>query len=333
MSRWSERAIIVLLAVGTALCVTPRPGGAQLVDEENVGRLTIGFGIGILIPSMSEVNGNIDVVNPFLVREEIRELDHVSESLLTGLDVRYRLGNTPKMEDEEGPIRLLDRLSVGFNWGAVSARSQLDVSRAFVRFFSRATTYYPYVLYHLPFLDTAVPRAQLVVGGGPLLLRSGRVEWQLADKTANNFFPDIEDGVGDLSELTGNGKATADALGFALQGGGTFMLNNRFSIGVDVGYRLAKLSDLEITDAEGQAELRFPNPEDVPVTRRPGDWAIIDFFKRDPNAEFEGRKRTDPPTADPETGGCDGCPLYYRGGGLEVDYSGPFANITLRTHF
>jgi hypothetical protein len=56
---------------------------------------------------------------------------------------------------------------------------------------------------------------------------------------------------------------------------------------------------------------------------------VIDFFKRDTNAVFEGRKRTDPE----DDGGCETCPLYYEGDPLEVDYSGPFLAVTLRAHF
>jgi hypothetical protein len=308
------------------------PARAQIVNEENVGRLTIGGGVGFLLPAMGQVNDNIDVLNPFLAREEVRGLDHIKEALLTQLDVRYRLGNTPKTEPGE-KATLLDRLSVGLSWGAINAHSQLEVSRVDVRYYSRATTYSLYVLYHLPFLDAKFPRTQLVVGGGPLLLRNSSVEWVVLDHTSNNFFTEIEDGVGDLSELSGRGEAEGSGVGANLQGGGTFMLNRRFSVGLDFGYRLGKISNLELNEATGQSDLRFPNPDEVPVERQPGDWGIIDFFYRDPNTTYEGRNRNDPPDRDPETGGCAGCPLYYRGGPLEIDYSGLFANLTLRAHF
>jgi hypothetical protein len=166
------------------------------------------------------------------------------------------------------------------------------------------------------------------------------VQWSLLDETHNDFFTNIENNVGDLFELSGQGEAKGTALGFALQGGGTFMLSGGFSVGVDLGYRFAKISNLEITKAVGQE--RFGGTVQGQV-RRPGDWAIIDFFRRDPNAEFEGRLRTDDQDPqNPEAGGCgdnpetpefDPCPQYYRGDPLEVDYSGPFANLSLRTHF
>ena len=40
-------------------------------------------------------------------------------------------------------------------------------------------------------------------------------------------------------------------------------------------------------------------------------------------------------TNDPtdEQTGCDGCPLYYTGGALEVDYSGLIAQFSFRLHF
>jgi hypothetical protein len=166
------------------------------------------------------------------------------------------------------------------------------------------------------------------------------VQWSLADLTHNDFFTTIENNVGDLFELSGQGEAKGSALGFALQTGGTFMLNRRFSLGVDLGYRLAKISNLEISQAIGQERFLGQTQDKV---RRPGDWAIIDFFRRDPYAVFEGRARTDvQDPQNPEAGGCgdnpdtpeyDPCPQYYRGGPLEVDYSGPFANLTFRAHF
>jgi hypothetical protein len=332
MCRWIAQATGLGWVALAVVLFAARPAGAQIVNEENVGRLTIGGGVGILLPAMGDINQNIDVVNPFLTREEIKPLDHVKESLLTQLDIRYRLGNTPKSEPGQ-KTTLLDRLSVGFSWGAINTHRSLDVSRANVRLFSRATTYSAYILYHLPFLEAKVPRTQLVVGGGPLFLRNGTVEWSLTDHTTNNFFTQIENGVGDLSELSGKGVAKGNAVGATLQGGGSFMLNRRFSVALDLGYRLAKISNLDLTDATGQADLRFPNPDQVPVERQPGDWAIIDFFYRDPNTTYQGRNRNDPPDRDPETGGCAGCPLYYRGGPVEIDYSGLFANFTFRAHF
>ena len=332
MYRWIAKATSARwFALGLVL-FTAGPAAAQIVNEENVGRLTIGPTIGILLPSMGRVNDNLDIVNRFLAREDVVGLDPVNEALLTGLDIRYRLGNTPVSEPDTAES-FLDRVSIGFNWGAINVHKQLEVTRADVRFFSRATTYSAYVLYHLPFFESKWPRTQLLVGGGPVYLQSGAVEWVLLDHTTNNFFTEIEDGVGDLSELTGRGVASGNGLGVNLQGGGTFMLNRRFSVGLDLGYRLAKISDLELTEATGQDDLRFPNPEEVEVSRQPGDWAIIDFFYRDRNTTYEGRNRNDPGDREPETGGCEGCPLYYEGGPLEIDYSGLFANITLRAHF
>ena len=328
MYRWIAKATSESwLALGLVL-FTAGPVAAQIVNEENVGRLTIGPSIGFLLPSMGDVNDNLDVVNRFLAREDVVGLDDVNQALLTGLDIRYRLGNTPDTTET-----FMDRLTVGFNWGAINVHRQLEVTRADVRFFSRATTYSAYVLYHLPYLESKWPRTQVTVGGGPVYLQSGTVEWVLLDHTTNNFFTEIEDGVGDLSELTGRGKASGNGLGVNLQAGGSFMLNRRFSVGLDLGYRLAKISDLELDEATGQTDLRFPNPDEVPVERQPGDWAIIDFFFRDPNTTYEDRNRNDAPDREPETGGCDGCPMYYGGGPLEIDYSGLFANLSLRVHF
>jgi hypothetical protein len=319
-----------------AVLVVPSLARAQLVDEESVGRLTVGLGVGVMVPSMQDVNDNAEIVSRFLARDEIRGLDPIHEGLLTHLDLRYRLGTSPKEEADEA-VSLLDRITIGFAWGSASAKTQFtDVTRAIARFYSRATTYHPYVLYHLPFLDRSIPRAQLVVGGGPLILQSADVEWIFIDNTSNQFFSDFENGVGDISELAGKAEASGSGLGFALQGGGSYMLNSRFSVALDLGYRVAKISDLSLDSAVGQEDLRFPEPDpgSGDVIRRPGDWAVIDFFLRDRNAVYEGRNRTDPGDDDPETGGCAECPLYFpETGPLEVDYSGPFATISVRVHF
>lgn len=316
----------VLLVALVALTTLPVPGHAQLVDEEYVGRLTIGVGIGAIIPSMHDVNNNIRVVNPFLHRDEIRTLNPVREGLLTHMDVRYRLGHTPKEEPDE-PVHLLDRVSVGFSWGAMNARSEINnITRVAARFYSRATTYYPYVLYHLPFLETLEPRAQLMVGGGPIFLRSGHAEWNLKDNTTNTF---IEEG--DISELAGTSSVSATGTGLVLQGSASYQLNHRFSVAMDFGYRKAVLKNLSLDQATGQ-DKRFPGDDSsdpTNIVRRPGDWSVIDFWKRDPKAVFEGRNRTDPV----DNGGCQGCPLYYTGGDMQVDYSGPFITLTLRSHF
>jgi hypothetical protein len=118
------------------------------------------------------------------------------------------------------------------------------------------------------------------------------------------------------------------------------MLNSTFSLAVDLGYRSGKLSNLDLTEVTGQ-DKRFPGDDDGDptndVVRRPGDWSVIDFFLRDRNAVFKGRVRTDA-----NQGGCDPniedgideeCPLYYTGGDLDVDFSGPFLNFTVRVHF
>ena len=140
---------------------------------------------------------------------------------------------------------------------------------------SFATTYSAYILYHLPFLEAKFPRTQLLVGGGPLFLRNSSVEWVVTDHKTNNFFTEIENGVGDLSELSGRGEAEGSGIGANLQGGGTFMLNRRFSVAVDFGYTLGKISNLTLNEATGQSDLRFPNPDEVPVDRQPGTVALL----------------------------------------------------------
>lgn len=311
-----------------ALIASAAPSSAQVVDEEGVGRLSIGGGIGFLLPSMTDVNSNISVANVFLGREQIRGMDKVHQGLLTGADIRYKFGQTPLPPDaEEETTGFMDRISVGFTWGAINTRSGFDVTRATTRFFSRATTYCPYVLYHVPWFEERLPRTSFYFGGGPLILTKVAVEWSIGDSTSNNFLDE-----GDLSEISGKAAATGSGTGLVLQTGGTFMLNSRFSVGVDAGYRLAKISNLELQNAVGQVK-RFVGDDDPEnpdtVIRRPGDWSVIDFFKRSRSAQYEGRDRTD----STDEGGCADCPLYYSGGTTEVDFSGLFANLSFRVHF
>jgi len=326
MIRRQVRFPALLLAL-SALVLGAMPARAQLVDEEGVGRLTIGGTLGFQLTSMSDVNDNFGVVNRALGYAGMRSMDPIHAGLLTQLDVRYKLGQTPPEEPGE-PVSFLHRLSIGFGWGAINARSGFETTRVGTRFYTRSTTYYPYVLYHFPFLETVAPRTSIYAGGGPLFLKAGTVEWTLKDLTVNNFLPGPE---GDLAEFSGKGRATGTGTGLVLMGGGSFQLSSRFSVAMDAGYRLAKLSNLQLQEAVGDTE-RFPG-SDLPgttVIREPGDWAIIDFFLRDPNAVWDGRRRTDPKNPD---GGCADCPVYYTGGPLKVNYSGLFATFSFRVHF
>ncbi len=325
MIRRQVRYPALLLAI-LVLVLGAMPARAQLVDEEGVGRLTIGGGLGFQLTSMSDVNRNFDIANRALAYGGMRTIDKMKVGVVTNLDVRYKLGQTPSEEPGE-TVPFMKRLSVGFAWGAINARSGFSTTRAGVRFFTRSTTYYPYVLYHFPFIENVAPRTSLYAGGGPLFLKAGTVDWGLTDMSINNFLPGPE---GDLAEFSGQGSATGTGTGLVLMGGGSFQLNHRLSVAVDAGYRMAKLANVALQEAVGDTE-RF-NGSDIPgqnVIREPGDWAIIDFFMRDPNAVWDGRKRTDPK----DQGGCADCPLYYSGGPIEVDYSGLFATLSLRVHF
>lgn len=298
----------LLFATVSALCFTP-PAAAQTVDEEPVGRLTVGGVIGVQLPGMDDLNANLDVVNEVLAKDKIVGVDHMNTALVTGLDVRYKLS---------------DRISLGLQWGALNATSEIDVTLSTVRLYSRSTTYQGSVYYHIPGVERFSERLQVMAGAGILRLESGVVEWSLEDRTSP--FVDIPD----LSQFSGSGKGTGTGTGFTIQGGATYMLSGGFSVAADVGYRFAKIGELTVDprDVEGIEE-GDPSIE-------PDDWAIWDFFLRDPNAELpDGRKRTDP--RQPGTGqdtGCGDCGgPYYEGGPIEVDYSGPFTTISLRVHF
>jgi hypothetical protein len=337
-----HRGWLVLVGLGVAL--SARPARGQLYNEEAVGRLRIGGTIGGVLSSMSAVNDNFGVVNAALNLDEIRSLDKVNVSLLTALEVRYRLGRTPK-EDPDEPHRFLDRFTLGFAWGALEAGSKIDnIQRVYVNYWSRATTYYPYVLYELPFFEKSQPRLETYVGGGPYFLSSGFVDWTLTDHTTNSWIGDKQPGVADISELAGTAQANGSATGAVLQAGIQFMLNKRFSVSTDLGYRWADMKDIIPYTAEGQ-DTRFPG--DPSLVRRPDDWSVIDFFLRNRDAVYDGERpahdegiaegiyppgpwQRDTPKS---VGGCETCPLYYTGDTLDVDFSGPFATVSFWIHF
>ena len=319
-------ALAVLLAALLA-----GPAGAQLVNDEAVGRLSIGGSIGPQMTAMDDINDNISVVNRFLQRDLIERVDGVETALSTGLDIRYRLGRTPP-EDPEEAITWKDRITLGFAWGGLNAATGVNVGSATVRLFTRTTTYTPYLLYQFPFLEKVEQRAQIYAGLGAIFMRDGYVEWKFRDHTRNNFLVD-----GDLAELTGSGKAEASGTGLMVMTGASYQLTKRFSVAVDLGYRKARMSNVSITQGETPIEgtategwniERFPGGEDD-LIREPGDWAILDFFLRDPEARFDGKNRQDPE----EDGGCEGCPLYYTGGPIDLDFSGPFTQFSFRVHF
>ncbi len=324
------RSVCRALIVGVVVAAAPLGSAhAQIVDEEGIGRLSIGGLIGMGLTSMSDVNQNIDVANRFLRTEEVRDMDHVNTGILTGLDIRYKFSQTPLVPDDEGnvdgEISFLQRFGLGFTLGAVNSESSFDVSRATTRFYSRATTYYPYLMWFAPWIEESLPRMTLYFAGGPLFLTGGSVEWALGDSTTNNF---IEEG--DLSEIAGSSRGTNDGVGFIVQAGSGFQLNSMFSVTLDVGYRAANTS-ATLTDAVGQ-DKRFTgddDPDNITVVRRPGDWSVIDFWRRSPTGEFEGRNRPD----DMEDGGCADCPLYYTGDAIDIDFSGFFASLSFRVHF
>jgi hypothetical protein len=328
-----RRRLAAVVAVALSGIAGFVPGArAQIVNEEAVGRLTVGAGLGILVPSMSDVDSNFRVVNGILQNHQLRSVKDVNEAVLSYLEVRYRLGRTPP-EEIGTEISFKDRISMGFSWGAINAESSFETEQADVLFYARATTYYPHVLYHLPFTEEKLPRLQVMAGGGPLLLRNAYIEWSVHDRTSNTpgFIVD-----GDLSELAGQSRASADGLGFIVQAASSFQLNKTFSLGLDLGYRFATLSDIQLNDASGEAS-RFSSSGGDVIVRDPGIWSIVDFWKRSRDAEHKGSRRTDPKRPDEEDeqgGGCAGCrDPYFEGGDIDVDFSGPFAAVALRVHF
>jgi hypothetical protein len=295
---------IVLLSLFSARA------GAEIVDEEEVGRLTIGLYFGYGGASMDAFNENIGVVNHFLTHQgiQIREADTFGGSANIEGELRYKFG---------------DRFSVGVGVGNAESKSAFDVTFAAVDFYTRTTIWSVMGYYHLPFVQSAeafaavADRMSIYVGAGPLLLTKGRAHMRITDRTTEPSF-NVD---GDLIELDGQGDATGTGSG--LQGvlGASYMLNSRFSFAGEVGYRVAKISDLELVKFEG--DITDQEFEDL---REPGNDAILDFFRRERGArEARGIPEND----------IEGDPIPYYSdfdGPLELDFSGVTLQAAFRIH-
>lgn len=220
-------------------------------------------------------------------------------------EIRYKFGN---------------RFSIGVGVGNTEAKSSYSVTLADIDFYARSTVWSATAYYHLPFVDNfgvLADRMSLYVGGGPVLLRNGFTHMRIADRTMEPTF-NVD---GDLIELDGEGDAKGTGSGLRGLAGASYQLTSRISVAAEVGYRLARINNLELTHYEGY--VRDIAKED-PKRREPLDQAILDFFNRDHRGEGL-------PDQDIEK---NHIPYYSDSGNgpLNLDFSGVQAHIGMRLH-
>jgi opacity protein-like surface antigen len=294
-----------LFAGVLVLVLLPARAWSEIVDEVEVGHLTFGLQFGYGQTRMSEYNDNIDVLNNWINNQGdlLREADHLNGSGTIAGELRYKFGN---------------RFSVGAGVGNAQAKSSFYVTFGDVNFFARSTVWSLMGYYHLPFVDNfgeLADRMSIYVGAGPVLLTNGSTNMRIADRTREPF-----NVFGDLSELDGEGKGRGNGSGLQGLVGSSYQLTSRVSVALEVGYRYAKIKDLELSDIRGYETEVTGDPEEI---REPGDEAILDFFRRDkrpaglPDKDISGRD----------------IPYYSDfGGPLELNFSGVQGHLAFRLH-
>lgn len=289
----------------------PALADAQIIDEEEVGRLTIGGAIGYGGNSMSRYNENIGVVNHFITRQGVplREADDLNGGAIARAELRYKMS---------------ERFVIGFGIGNAESKSAFDVQLGATNFYARSTLLMPALYYNLPFVQNSeafinvADRVNLYVGGGPIFYTNARTRMLIVDNSTEPVF-NVD---GDLGEL--DGEAEASGTGFGFQGlmGGSYQLTRTFSVALEAGYRIGKVSDLKI---DRLMSFVRDDTENDPNRREYGDRTIEDFFERD-------ERPTDPPFPDRDIEG-DPIPYYSDfDGPLDLDFSGVTVTIGLRMH-
>lgn len=298
-----------LLILSVFLLELPLVASAQIIDEEEVGRFTIGGMAGYAGNSMGRYNENIDVVNYFLTTQGIalREADGFNGGASGTAELRYRVS---------------DRWIVGFGVANSESKSSFSVTLGEVDFHARSTLYIPSIYYVLPFVQSSesfssvADRMNLYLGAAPVFFTRARTQMRIVDRSNEPVF-DID---GDLGELDGEGDADGTAIG--LQGllGISYQLTAALSLAGEVGYRYGKVTDLNVTKTEGYVRDDTESDEN---RREPGDQAIIDFFDREdradglPNEDIEGNE----------------IPYYSDfADKLDLDFSGFLIQIGFRIH-
>jgi len=300
-TRWIRVLTLVLLGL-------PTMASAQIIDEEDVGRFTLGAMIGYAGNSMSRYNENIDVVNHFLTNQGIplREADGFSGGASVQGEVRYRVS---------------DRWIVGFGVANSESKSAFDVTLGAVDFYARSTLYIPSVYYVLPFIQNSekfasvADRMNMYIGAGPVFFTRARTHMQIIDRSNEPVF-NID---GDLGELDGDGDANGSAVGMQALFGTSYQLTAALSLAAEIGYRFGQVNDLEVTNATGYVRDDTENDEN---RREPGDDAIINFFERD---DREGVPEED----------IEGNPIPYYSDypdDLNLDFSGFLVQLGFRIH-
>jgi hypothetical protein len=301
--------LLAALAAAVVLVVNPIPASSEIVDEEEVGRFTFGLHFGYTQVRMSEYNENIDVVNHWLTNQGIplREAEHLKGSSSIKGELRYKFGK---------------RFSFGLGVGNTEAKSSFYVTFGDVNFYARSTVWSAMGYYHLPFVDNwgeLADRMSLYVGAGPVLLTNGSTHMRIADRTTEPVF----DQDGDLIELDGEGDGRGNGGGLQGIAGASYQLNSRFSVAAEVGYRSARINDLELSNVVGYDR---DIAEEDPERREPLEGAILDFFRRPPGARGERGI----PSEDIEG---NHIPYYSdHEGPLELDFSGVLAHVSFRVH-
>lgn len=259
-TRWMRVLALVLLGL-------PTMASAQIIDEEDVGRFTLGATIGYAGNNMGRYNENIDVVNHFLTHQGIplREADGFSGGASILGEVRYRVSN---------------RWIVGFGVANSESKSSFDVTLGAVDFHARSTLYIPSVYYVLPFVQSSekfasvADRMNMYIGAGPVFFTRARTHMQIIDRSNEPVF-DID---GDLGELDGEGNGSGTGVGLQGLFGVSYQLTAALSLVGEVGYRYGTVSDLDTSNVIGYIRDDTENDEN---RREPGIDAIINFFERD----------------------------------------------------
>lgn len=289
--------------------MSPAPSRAQIIDEEEVPRFTVGFMMGYAGNSMSRFNENIDVVNYFLTHQgiQIRTADRLNGGASIRGEARYKIN---------------DSFSLGMAVAGTESQSGFTVAFGGVDFYTRATLYTPSLYYSLPFVRTSpkfesvADRMVLYVGGGPVFIARAKAHMRITDRSREPFF----DEEGDVAELSGEGDATGSGMGFQAVVGASYQLTRGISVAAEAGYRHARVSDLTLKNVRGFIE---PFTQLDPLPREPGDQAVYDFFNR-------GNRADGLPDHD-----INGAHIPYYSdydGPLDLDYSGVVLQVGLRLH-
>lgn len=305
----SRSAVVTGVALIAAIGLAPSAVRGEIVDEKEVGRLSLGFMIGYAGNSMDRYDENIGVVNHFLTHQgiAIREADELSGGASVQGELRWKFN---------------PHFSLGFGAASLQSKSAFSVTLAEINFFARSTALSPMLYYHLPFVQSSeafvnvADRMSLYVGAGPVFLSKGYTLARILDRSNEPQFN--EDG--DLGELDGDLEASGTGVGVRGLIGGSYQLTSRFSFAAEIGYRQAKVTDLTLDTVRGFERAVGDNDPD---RREPLEQAMRDFFDRRERAAGlpdQDINRNHIP--------------YYSDfdGPLELDFSGVTLQVGFRLH-